>query len=190
MQRLTKQPMQAIEELEKKMSEIYVGIRRSWVTDSDPTVTHCANISCKAGGSNVPPHTHWHNTHIRTVGPAERSHGHFNTHVRNTDDLKKYECGNASVDTSCSLCLRYFLRIFLQIPSCTIQYRLWSANQLCRNTPLPWLPTISNRPSCRKLSLHPSRSAWLLIFWVSKTIPVQTNKSTLIHIVIFLCPCG
>jgi hypothetical protein len=25
--------------------------------------------------------------------------------------------------------------------------------------------------------LHPSRSAWLLIFWVSKTIPVQTNKS-------------
>ena len=167
------------------MSEIYVGIAVG-------SHCACANISCKAGGSNVTPHTynntHWHNTRMHTVVPAARSHGHFNTHVRNTDDFKKYECGNASV--YCSLCLLYFLRIFLRIPSCTIQYRLWSANQLCRNTPLPWLPTFSNRPACRKLSLHPIRSAWLLIFWVSKTIPLETNKSTLVHFVIFLCPCG
>ena len=35
--------------------------------------------------------THWHNTRMHTVVPAARSHGHFNTHVRNTDDFKKYE---------------------------------------------------------------------------------------------------
>ena len=89
MQRLTKQPMQAIEKLEKKMSEIYVGIAVGSLSG------HCANISCKAGGSNVTPHTynntHWHNTHMHTVGPAARSHGHFNTHVRNTDDFKKHK---------------------------------------------------------------------------------------------------
>jgi hypothetical protein len=47
MQRLTKQPMQAIEKLEKKMSEIYAGIAVGSLSG------HCANISCKAGGSNV-----------------------------------------------------------------------------------------------------------------------------------------
>ena len=100
MQRLTKQPMQALEKLEKKMLEIYVGITvgsvsqhivQGWRQQCDASHTHNT-------------HTHTTHTHTVTSGPPARSHGHFDKHVRNTDDFKEYnKCGIAAVDTSYSL---------------------------------------------------------------------------------------
>ena len=54
------------------------------------------------------------------------------TYVNNTDDFKEYKCGIAAVDKSYSPgCCAYF-------PSNSIMHTR-DKNQLCRNTPLPWL---------------------------------------------------
>jgi len=147
-------------------NDVSLGLSRlpcghSRIKNGGPTASqlgHSANISCKSGGSIVTPHTQWKNTHTHTVGPATRSHGHFNTHVRNTDDFKKYQGDIAAVDTSCSLCLLLCIFSF-EFHHAQYNTDLGSANQLCRNTPLPWLLTLafSNRPSCCKLPLHPRR---------------------------------